>query len=459
MQSYERQKCGARVRILSVGRAVAHQSVDNYSVFAAPAFSDYDALVIDPGGVYEAVEDVVAGRAEHRTYSDLAIVNGQTTGDAIAVADVLRRRHDETTRLLERGGVVVVFAYPQATHPGVHGFAGADRYAFLPAPAGVAWMPPLLQWAEGQSVAVADHAHPFARYIDAVRDSVRYRAVFEDRTPAFATLAGNGSANVFARTGGGSAAGVEFATLGGRVVFIPVPGPYASVTDIGSSIVGAIGDLLATPPADDTEPYWLSNDALPGLPELVTAAETAREVADRAEERARSATLDRDNLASLRAVLWREGPHGLLPGVLRCCELIGFRAAGDERAPILYADGLQVLLEAEGSREAVGMAPHYRLRARLDAMIAGGGAAPRGLIVANGQRQDDPSRREVQYIDALRVASEATRYAVVTASDLYAAARLALTTPDGPALSEVRQRLATTDGIVSLEGLLPPTES
>ena len=69
---------------------------------------------------------------------------------------------------------------------------------------------------------------------------------------------------------------------------------------------------------------------------------------------------ERDRLGTLRDVLWREGPYGLLPAVLRCCELIGFRTGGDERAPLLYGDADQLLLEVEGSREAVGMAPHYR---------------------------------------------------------------------------------------------------
>ena len=441
------------MRTLSIGRPLAHQSIDNHTICNAPAFSDFDAVIIDPAGIVEVVEDIVETRAEHLTYGSLRVVNGQTGGDGIALTEVLRRRLDETTRVLERGGVVVVFASVQATMPGVLGFPGADRYCFLPAPPGVAWMPPLLQWAEGESVALSDHAHPFARYIDAVRSNVRYRAVFEERTPAFVALTANRAAHVFARTGGGSPTGVEFAALGGRIVFLPAPGPYASVTDMGAAIVGGIGDLLATPALDDREPYWLSPGAVPGYARANEDAIVARDLADRAHERAAAVEAERDRLGTLRDVLWREGPYGLLPAVLRCCELIGFRTGGDDRAPLLYGDGGELLLEAEGAREAVGMAPHYRLRARLDAIIAEGNAAPRGLVVVNGQRDIDPDRRDVQYLDALRVASEATRYAVVTATDLFAAACLALETPDAPALGEFRARLAGTDGVVAFEGL------
>jgi hypothetical protein len=440
------------VRILSVGRAVAHQSVDNYSVFAAPAFSDFDAVIIDPGGVYLAVEDVVALRAEHRTSSELLVVNGPTTGDAIALSDVLQRRRDELARLLARGGVVVVFAYPQAALTGVLGFAGADRYAFLPAPTGVAWMPPLLQWGEGQSVAVADHAHPFARYIDVVRDDIRYRAVFDEQTPTFSALLGNHAASVFARTGGGAPVGVEFAALGGRIVFLPAPGPWVNVSELGQSVVAAIGDLLATP--GDRAPYWLTSQVVPGLAALEESATTARDLVVRAEERAASAEQERDALARVRDILWREGPYGLLPAVLRCCEMIGFRPSGDERAPLLYGGDDDLMMEAEGAREAVGMAPHYRLRARIDAAIAAGRPAPRGLIVVNGHREDSPERRDTQYIDALRVAAEATRYAVVTATDLFAAACLAITAPDASVFAQVRSRLCATDGVVSLADLL-----
>jgi hypothetical protein len=437
------------VRILSVGRPLPHPNIDNHTVFNAPAFSDFDAVALDPGGMFEAIREALDSRGDHRTYSELPVINGQSAGDAISVAEVLRRRLDETARVLERGGVVVVFGYPQATLPDVLGFHGADRYCFLPAPPGIAWSPPLLRWGEGRTAAITDHAHPFDRYVEAIRDDVRYRAVFDERAAGFAA-----NAHVFARAGGGAPVGVEFPTLGGRIVFLPAPGDRASLMEQGQAIEAAIGDLLARPDADERPPYWLDEHEVPGLAPLVEAAATTRDVAHAAAERAAAASQEAEALARVRDVLWREGPYGLVPAVLRCCELLGFRSTGDDRAPALTSPEGDLLLEAEGANDAVGMAPHYRLRSRIEAAIARGEPPPRGLVVANGQRQTAPERRDGPYLDALRVASEATRYALLPAPALFAAARTAIAGGDSTVLASVRQRLLETDGVVSLADLI-----
>jgi hypothetical protein len=105
------------------------------------------------------------------------------------------------------------------------------------------------------------------------------------------------------------------------------------------------------------------------------------------------------------------------------------------------------------------MAPHYRLRARLDEVIERDRTAPRGLIVVNGERLREPSLRQTPYDDALRVAAEATRYAIVTADELFAAAVSALGGSDEAALATMRTRLLETDGVATLRDLLPAAAS
>ena len=442
------------MRILSVGRPLANPAIDNHSIFNAPAFSDFEAIAIDPAGVLDAVREAAEGRGDHRTYSDLHVVNGPSQGDSVSIADILHRRRDETARLLERGGIVVVFGAPQSTLPQVLGFTGADRYHFLPAPAGLAWVPPLLVWGEGQAVAITAHAHPFARYIEAVHDDLRYRAVFDDRSPAFIEAIASSTATVFARTGGGAPVGVEFAALGGRVVFLPAGSDRASVFEMGTAIEAAVRDLLALPDPGEEPPFWLDTQDVPGLAPLTEVATVARDLATTAAERAAAAESEAAAITRVRDVLWREGPHGLLPAVLRCCELLGFAVYKQRDGVLLRCLDGDLLLEAEGAIAEVGMAPHYRLRARIDAAIAAGDPPPRGLVVANGQRHTAPDRRDCPYLDALRVASEATRYALLPAPALFAAARAAMTGADPATLATIRQRLIATDGLITLAGLL-----
>ncbi|MFN8584437.1 MAG: hypothetical protein U0446_03800 [Dehalococcoidia bacterium] len=432
------------MRILSIGRPLAHPSIDNHSIFNAPAVSDYEAVVLDPGGILETVQQAVDGSAEFRTFGDEPVVNGASTPNSISIAEVLRRRRDEVVRCLERGGVVAVFLYPQATLPDVIGFTGADRYWLLPAPAGLAWAPPLIRWGEGAVVATSDHGHAFSRFLDAAAGEVLYRAVFDEAAAGFA-----GYGKTFARSGGGDPAAVEFAVLGGTVVFLPTPrrrGDNAHA--LGTAIEEALRDQLGRADASEGAPYWLDQETVPGLEDLALKAQIAREVAARAEEQARAAEREAAELARMRDVLWREGRHSLVPAAVRCFELLGFRVWPGEEL-VLRCDEGQLLLEVEGSSGTVGMAPHYRLRARLDAALAEG-RVERGLVVVNGERTTAPAYRTAAYLDALRVASEASRYAILTAPELFRASMAAFGGAAPEALASMRRRLLETDGVVAL---------
>lgn len=436
------------MRLLSIGRALPDRRIDNHTVFNAPAAFDYDAIAVDPEGVFVRIRELVDASADHTTLADAQVVNGGA-GDGAAASEILRRRHDEVVRALERGSLVVVFAHPQAMITGVAGFPGIDRYFFLPAPPGLAWDAELIRWGEGSDVAVSDHAHPFARYIDTVRDDMLYRAWFEERVRGFAN-----SAHVFARSAGGAPVGVEFRVLGGSVVFLPAPrtrgGDPARAQ--ATAIVAAVTEHLERPAGDP--PMWVTRESVPGLDEREAEVERGRAQVHRAEEQRDAAEAEAEPLRRVRDVLWTEGSHALLPAAQRCLELLGFTVRVIDDVAMLQADDVRIELEVEGSEVTVGMAPHYRLRNRLDARIESEGSAPRGLIVVNGERTQALDRREEPHVEALRVAAEATSYALLPAPELFNAARAALAGADDETLAALRARIAGTNGLVDLSDLL-----
>ena len=436
------------MRLLSIGRALPNRQIDNHSIFNAPAAFDYEAIAIDPGGVFASIRELLDASAGHATHADVQVVNG-AAGDGAPAAEVLHRRHDELVRALERGALVVVFTYPQALITELAGFPGVDRYFFLPAPAGLAWDAELICWGEGSDVAVTDHRHPFARYIDAVRNHVLYRAHFNERARGFAD-----AAHVFARSAGGAPVGVEFRVLDGTVVFLPAP--RARGGDAGraqaTAILAATLEQLARTPED--RPTWAASEPVPGLDEREAEVAQAAALVRRAEDQRDAAEHEAEPLRRVRDVLWTEGAHALQPAALRCLELLGFTARELDGAPLLQAAEGRIDLEVEGSTAQVGMAPHYRLRARLDARIEREQRAPRGLIVVNGERLQAPAQRAQPYADALRVAAEATSYALLPAPDLFRAARAALAGADDETLAAIRARIAETDGLVDLADLL-----
>ena len=103
------------------------------------------------------------------------------------------------------------------------------------------------------------------------------------------------------------------------------------------------------------------------------------------------------------------------------------------------------------------MEPHYRLRSRIEAEIAGRRPVPRGLVVANGERLRAPAEREHPIADPLRVAAESLHYAVLPAPALFEAAMAALNGASTPVLASIRARLLSTDGVVDLGDLVGST--
>src|SRR5690606_22116747 len=177
------------------------------------------------------------------------------------------------------------------------------------------------------------------------------------------------------------------------------------------------------------------------------ALQQARTALDTAEE-------DANAIRILREVLWASGDAALLPAVLACAEAVGFSRSQDPNGDaVLTEGGTTIQLVVAGSVEAVDMAPHYRLRQRLDHIIEARAIAPRGLIVVNGQRLTHPQERKREFVDALRVASEAVGYALVTAPTLYRLAHAARAGAPASLLDEARRRLATTNGLVTVDDL------
>lgn len=441
------------MRLLSLSHRMQHRLIDNHSIFNAPSIFDYEAIVVDIGGIADTIRAATRAEQEFKTFADLLVVNGEPLEEGAGLAELLRRRRDEFARALDRGAVIAVFARPPRMIPEVQGFQGLDRYFFLPAPAGMAWDATTIRGGEGTTVSVQDPEHPFARAIDLLNQDLLYRAYLDERSPGFAR-----HARVFARSAGGGVLGVEFPVLNGRVVFLPTPrvtGATWLAPSEGRTMVEIMREMHRVP--DDDPPRWLRDTAVPGLDALSAAEARARSAREAAEVEEQAATGEAATRARLRDVLWEGAEYRLLPAIIACAELLGFEAKEPtEGEVVLSSPEGELHLVAAGSTDAVDMAPHYRLRRRLDALIERRARPPRGIVIANGQRMLKPEERDHEYIDALRVAAEATGYGLVTSRWLFVAAVAALDGMPAETVAAIRQRLMQTNGLVELHDLLVP---
>jgi|DewCreStandDraft_5_1066085.scaffolds.fasta_scaffold00169_46 hypothetical protein len=204
------------MRVLVIGLPLPDPSFDNYTLLSAPSFFDYEALVVEASAVSKAIAEAAAGAGEHETYDRLRVVNGPSGPEAMSLAALVRVRRWETERFLARGGVLVLFAYPEVPVPGVEGLPDCRRYYWLPEHTLGPWEDLLVPGFGSRGAELVDPQHPFAPYVEQFGPRLSFRAHLSPRAES--------EARVFARSPGGAAVGAELALNGGRLVLLPPVG-------------------------------------------------------------------------------------------------------------------------------------------------------------------------------------------------------------------------------------------
>lgn len=438
------------MRVLSIGFPLPNVAIDNYSALSAPSYSDYDVLIVDPASITRDVHDLLTDVRNFEAQDDRPVLNAPTTSTSVSATDQLRRRLDETTRLLENGGLVVVFGRPDATITGLLGFEGCDRYHWLPAPAGLAWGPPFLKAAEGKTVRIVAEQHPFAEVLREHRKEAGYRAMFDDRQAAIRahgrTIASGGSRVPIA---------MEFEVLGGRVTFIPVLSEATGTnrTALAQDLVDACRRLSGSDFLAEA-PYWTRSVALPGLEQVEAELEEAEAAANEATARLTAVRERQGELARHRRLLWEDGAP-FAQAVTEALRMLGFSVTSTAPDPLaIESDGVSAFVEIESSREQVVEWPYVRLQRRIEEHLLKAGSAPKGMVIANGFRMTEPDQRSEETSEPLRIACENYRFGLVTARDVFELVRRVLGGADEATLLGLRRRIMAGKGHLTLERLL-----
>ena len=442
------------MRLLVIGFPLPDPAIDNYTVFSAPSYSDYDALFVDPTSITTSVRQLVQDGTEFNAHDDRPVLNAPTTANSVSGADQVRRRADETRRLLEAGGTVLVTARPDAVQAGLLGFEGCDRYSWLPAPAAIAWGPPFIRPAEGKTVRIVAEDHPLASVLRDFRGETSYRAVFDDRQAELRR-----QARFIATGGSGIPIAAEFQVLGGRVIFIPAldEGMHRR-PELASALVQMCVRLDShSEPAPP--PYWSKSLALPGLEQVEAELEESETAAAAATAHVAAVQERHEAMARHRRLLFEDGPI-FVSAVAEALRFLGFSVRGGAGDPLaVTSEGTHAFVETESSRDQVVEWPYVRLQRRLEDHLLSTSEQLKGIVIVNGKRDSAPDQRSEQYTEPLRVACENYRYSLITSETLFTLMQRVLGGADEATLLGIRRKLMNASGLLTPESLLSEPEA
>ncbi|MEX0683586.1 MAG: hypothetical protein WD904_05715 [Dehalococcoidia bacterium] len=232
-------------RTLVLGIPLPNVAFDNASFLSAPSFSEYTRLIIEPAAASRVIDEVVEKSESHQSYGGQAIVNGEASSYAFGLAELLEMRRRETARLVERGGLIVCFGYPDVAHSGVTGEPAWRRFSWLPETEGFSPPEHLLTGFGKPGATLTDEAHPFAPFISALAPKMAYRAYADEDAPAL-----RDRGRVFARSAGDVAIAFDLPVGNGTIVFLPaIEKPEAIRTQVAQAIAECLTawDAQASP--------------------------------------------------------------------------------------------------------------------------------------------------------------------------------------------------------------------
>lgn len=432
------------VRIISIGCPVPSPNVDNHSIANAPSIFDYDACIIDPQSVSDQIEGIAASTLDVKAPDGRAVSLGESGAFSFGLAELLQQRQMEFQQLLERGGVLIIFVYPNVRHPNVPTFPGLHRYSVIPSPDGDPFRWPTLRPADGRELHPTIPQHAASGFLEELGGRLRYRALFD--------FAATGDAAVLARSVGGAAVAADFKLGAGRIIALPPPDNLSSSQrkTFSTALLEMI-ERLVKEPEQHTAPVWVRRydtpEASAARDELTDAQADLQEAQRRVAE-AESLLADTTRFQQL---LWQSQNHAFESVVEDAFRLLGYTVSTTETG-IEIRDGSDVsAVELSSANQALSERLYLGLQSRIEEHYLRRKSRPKGIIVGSGFRQTDPRIRREPFPKALVNACETYGFAIIPVEALFELVTFASEAADEPeVLEEIRRSIAEASGVLEI---------
>ena len=432
------------MRIISIGCPVPNPSVDNHSIANAPSFFDYDACIIDLQSVSDQIEGIAAATLDVKSPDGRAIGTGESGAFHYGLAELLQQRQLELQLLLDRGGLIVLFLYPNVRHNGVASFPGLTRYSLIPSPAADPFRWPTLRPADGRHTRPTNLHHPASGYLDDLSGRLRYRAIL-DLPPASEGV-------VVGRSVGGAAVAAEFRLGPGRIVALPAADQLSTAQRkvFTSALLEMIERLTYEPDPSDA-PVWARRFDTPEADSARDELSVAQQEIKQAQRRLTEAKSLLADATRFQSMLWQSQNAALVETIQDAFRMLGYSPSMSDGAMELRNGDETALVEISSANGAVSDRLYLTLQNRIEEHFLKRQQRPKGIIVANGFRETDPRIRREPFPKTLVNACETYGYALIPAEALFELVTFAVEASDEPeALADIRQSIADTAGVIEV---------
>ena len=432
------------MRIISIGCPVPNPSVDNHSIANAPSIFDYDACVIDLQSVSEQIEGMAASTLDVKAPDGRAITQGESGAFHFGLAELLQQRRLEFQQLLDRGGLIILFAYPNVRHPNVPSFPGLNRYSLIPGPDSDPFKWPTLRPADGKDVSPTIPEHAASDFLNDLAGRLRYRALFDFQASSEAT--------VIARSVGGAAVAAEFKLGPGRIVALP-PADALSSSQRKAFSTGLLEmiERLVQEPEQSAAPVWVRRYDTPEASEARDQLATAQDELKQAQRRVTEAESLVADTTRFQTMLWQSQNQAFRDVIQDAFRVLGYTIAPAESG-IELRDGADLsVVELSSANNALSDRLYLTLQSRIEEQYLRRKSRPKGIIVGNGFRQTDPRIRREPFPRTLVDACETYGYAIIPVEALFELVTFATEAADEPeVLEEIRRSIAEASGVLEI---------
>ncbi|MHC4278189.1 MAG: hypothetical protein ACYSTI_12850 [Planctomycetota bacterium] len=429
-----------KLRVLSIDRNLDHDAITNANFFNAPAFSDFDAVIINPTNIQARLLERPASTDNS---GNLITYTHRDGGNGHRLLGFMVRRLSETYSLLSKTkGVVLATACPvEVTLQLWDSFQKTGQITHYD------WLPCMRTGTVSKIVGSAielfprtgtivqnlSRNHPLVQYFTAFQDEMFYSCVI--------SLTGqNPIPEIIATDKVGKPICVDFHIEGGRVVFLPSLDARDKKKE-GGILVNVIRQLLGRA-IHEEGPEWISEYQVYGLGAFKGKIEELDTRVRGLEKEKSELEAKEMGLRDFQNLLYGQGKYVLEPAVREAFRVLGF----DVPNPEDYEEPHDLRLASSegtaiGEVEGVDTGPvdvvkYRQLLDYVDEELTKSGIEYKGILLGNGYRLTNPKDRPDQFTESARRGCVGRGFCMIATTDLFQAVNAVLKNPNDESLKE-----------------------